>query len=78
MSEDQGLSQKRKRSRFPILVAVLALALLISFLTAPIIPVDGKYTVSGYLCGSYTDWQSPSYHLFNIGYHLVVNHAYCL
>ena len=82
MKEEQILSKKRNRVRSPIVVGVVALGVLILFFAAPIIPVEGNYTISNNFCGnnfhySYTDWQSPSYHLLNVGYHRVFPHTFC-
>src|SRR6266852_7139836 len=81
MKREQALSEKRKWTRSPALLGALTLGVLIVFFGAPIIPVEGSYTVSDF-CRinyqySYKDWQSLVYYLLNIGYHYrVFLHSY--
>ena len=73
----ESIKGKKLRARF--LAPVSTLALVIIFFLAPIIPVDVAYPcfVGGPPLFHYTDWQSPSYHLFHVGYHYWEPHIYC-
>lgn len=67
-----------KRWRTRLLIAVPGLALVLVFFLAPIIPVDLQQSCFGQ--GPYfhfTDWQSPSYYLFKIGYDYMPYHLVC-
>ena len=63
-----------------LLVSVSCLTLVLVFFLAPIVPVDIAFscpTILGPPNAHYTDWQSPSFYLFKIGYHYTSPHPSC-
>jgi hypothetical protein len=73
----EGKMARKRRTR--LLATAPSLAFVLIFFLAPIIPVDVTYAchVGGPPYLHYTDWQSPSYHLFQIGYHYPTQGIYC-
>ena len=55
------------------------LAFVVAFFLAPVIPVDVTYACfpGGPPWFHYTDWQSASYYLFNLGIHYTSPHTLC-
>src|SRR5690348_14608251 len=68
-----------KKHWMRLLVPVSSLALVIVFFLAPIIPLNVSYSCPPPTPSSvhYTDWQSPSYYLFQIGYHYTTQQPMC-